>query len=243
MSTDLSPRLPSGKDHSPPNRETNYTPPTVHSRNVSDGRNHWGQTGTAVNRIACPRRPHAHRRFRLLRPRRGSPTVRSLPRFSPFRSKVGANGMSRSLRLLSFHSRSSLTCAGRWQKKGNRFILPGFSFTISKVERRSDLIRYIVVVRSICVRDQRGRPKLASIPGSGDECVHACPCDIQPQIEQETKKACQTDVSTCTCRRLGYRALRRKWRAICDTSKAARDKISMGQPSGLYTAPSLGLAS
>jgi hypothetical protein len=96
-----------------------------------------GATGTAVNRIACPRRPHAHRRFRLLRPRRGSPTVRSLPRFSPFspfRSKVGANGMSRSLRLLSFHSRSSLTCAGRWQKKGNRFILPGFSFTISKVE-------------------------------------------------------------------------------------------------------------
>lgn len=91
---------------------------------------------------------------------------------------------------------------------------------------KDDLIRYIVVVGSFRGRDQRGRPKLASIPGSGDKSDHACPSDIQPQSSKRTRKACQTDVITCTCRRLGYRALRRKWRAICDTSKAARDKIS-----------------
>lgn len=105
---------------------------------------------------------------------------------------------------------------------------------------KDDLIRYIVVVDSFRGRDQRGRPKLASIPGSGDKSDHACPCDIQPQSSKRTRKACQTDVITCTCRRLGYRALQRKWRAICDTSKAARDKISMGQPSDLHRALSFG---
>lgn len=133
-----------------------------------------------------PSAPSASRgrpRFALCR---GSPP-------SPPPLEEGANGMSSLASLIEFPQPQVLShvqVGGKKKKESTHFA----RVLVHHIQGRSDLIRYIVVVRSIYVRDQRGRPKLASIPGSGNECVHACPCDIQPQIEQETKKACQTDV-------------------------------------------------
>lgn len=109
-------------------RDKLHPPPTVHSRNVSDGRNHWGQqvpqliasharvAPTLIEGSACSVRVGGHPRFALCRGSPPSPPsllewalTECLARFA-YRVSIAAG---------------SLTCAGRWQKKVIDSFCPG----------------------------------------------------------------------------------------------------------------------